>query len=254
MKPDIPEFWHLGSHKYPAYKIQLQTLFLLCVRKSFFILECGCGSDGGYLTKTKNITGVGLDISRANIEKSLKISKKFEKNNQSFVVGDMEKMPFREDVFDLIISQDVFEHIKDKEKAVSEIAFSLKEKGKILLSTTNAFNPSMFIDEILPKNISETIIRLLGGPQYYERSRRLNPWNLNKILASHGIRLKKLLLTGIPPFGAPWLYVDYPNLQLPMIFYPWILFDCLTNIRSFQKFKEVMIVVAEKETVLQTCK
>ena len=249
MKRDIPEFWHLGSYKYPLYLFQLQTLFLSCIRKSFFILECGCGSEGGYLTKTRNIRGVGLDISRANIEKSIKISKKFSKNNQSFVVGNMEKMPFREDVFDVVICQDVLEHIRDKESAISEIAFSLKEKGKILLSTTNAFNPAMFIDEILPKIISETIIRLLGGIQYYERNRRLNPWNLNKILASHGIILKKLVLTGIPPFGKPWLYVNSKT-QPPMIFYPWILFDSLTNIHYFQKFKEVMIVVAEKETVL----
>jgi 2-polyprenyl-3-methyl-5-hydroxy-6-metoxy-1,4-benzoquinol methylase len=246
MKSDIPEFWHLGSYKYPFYQSQLQILLRSYVQKSFIILDAGCGPNGGYLTETPvNIQGIGLDISRTNIKNSIKMSKKLGRMNLSFVVGDIEKMPFHEDTFDVIICQDVIEHVKDKENAISEIAFSLKRGAKILVSTTNAFNPSMFIDDILPKNVSEKIILVLGGSHQYEREGRLNPWNLNKILIKHGIRVKKLLMTGYPPIGKPWIY-HYSQTKPPMIFHLWIFFNKLTDIHFFENFKEVMIAVAER--------
>ena len=241
-----PEFWHLGSYEYPFYRSQFQSLFLSYTRKFFLILDAGCGPDGGYFTTVlKNIQGVGLDISRMNIEKSIKISKKNGNNALSFVVGDIENMPFREDTFDLAICQDVLEHIKDKEKAISDIAFSLKKGGKTLISTTNAFNPAMFIDDILPKIVSEHIIRFFGGPQYYERNRRLNPWSLIKLLVNHRMIVRRLLLTGIPPIGQPWIY-QYSNTKLPVIFYLWIVFNKLTDFPFFENLKEIMLVAAEK--------
>jgi SAM-dependent methyltransferase len=246
MKSDIPEFWHLGSYKYPFYLSQLQILLRSYIQKSFLILDAGCGPNGGYLTKTPiNIQGIGLDISRTNIKNSIKTSKKIGRNKPLFVVGDIAKMPFHEDTFDVIICQDVLEHVKYKENAISEIAFSLKRGGKILISTTNTFNPSMFIDDILPKSVSERIIRVLGGDHHYERQRRLNPWNLRKKLIKHGIRVKKLLMTGYPPIGKPWIY-QYSQIKPPKIFHLWIFFNELTDIHFFENFKEVMIVVAEK--------
>jgi 2-polyprenyl-3-methyl-5-hydroxy-6-metoxy-1,4-benzoquinol methylase len=81
----------------------------------------------------------------------------------SFVVGDIEKMPFQQGVFDVIICQSVLEHVKGKEKAIGEIAFSLKRGGKILTSTTNAFSPAYFIDDILPKLLLKTFFVLCVG-------------------------------------------------------------------------------------------
>ena len=252
---DLPEFWqrlpsdfwqHLGSYKYLNYKSQLQILLLSCVRKSFLVLDAGCGSNAGYPIKIPvDAQGIGMDISRANIEKSIKISKENRNNQLSFVVGDIEKMPFRENIFDVIISQDVLEHVKDKENAIFGIAFSLKRGGKIIASTTNAFNPAMFVDNHLPKKVSGTIVRLLKGDEWYEREGRLNPWSLHKILVKHGIIVKKLLLFGHPPFGQPWIY-QYSNAKPPRIFLLWILFNKLTDFHFFKKFKEIMVFVGEK--------
>jgi SAM-dependent methyltransferase len=245
-KSDILEFWHLGSYKYPFYKSQLQILLRSYIQKSFLILDAGCGSNGEYLTKASIDTqGIGLDISRTEIENSIRKSRKITKNRPSFVVGDVEKMPFHEDTFDAIICQDVLEHVKNKEIAISEIASSLKRGGRIFISTTNAFNPSMFIDGMLPENVSEKIIHVLGGPHHYERKHRLNPWSLNGMLIRHGIRLKKLLLTGFPPIGKPWIY-QYSQTKPPKVFHLWIFFNKLTDIHFFANFKEIMIVAAEK--------
>jgi len=248
MNSEIPEFWHLGSYKYPFYQSQLKILAKSHIKKSFLILDAGCGPDGGYLTDIPlDAQGVGLDVSRRNIENSIKITKENGKNKPSFIIGDIEKMPFPNDAFDVIICQDVLEHVKGKENAISEIIFSLKRGGKMLISTTNGLNPEMFVDDILPKNVSNGIISALGidCSSFYKRQGRLNPWNTRKILVRHGIRVKKILMTGFPTIGRPWMYA-YSQIKPPIIFHLWIFFNKLTDIRFFENFKENIIVVAEK--------
>lgn len=49
-------------------------------------------------------------------------------------VVDITDIPFRENTFDYIISNHIIEHIKDEEKAVSEIKRVLKPNGKWILS------------------------------------------------------------------------------------------------------------------------
>jgi len=241
------DYWYLGSYKYPFYQSQLRILFRSHIKNSLLILEAGCGPDGGYLAETpENIQGVGLDISRKNIENSIKMAKAIGKNKPLFVIGDIRKMPFHEDAFDVIICQDVLEHVKGKQAGIRELAFSLKRGGKILISTTNSFSPEMFIDDILPTNVSNGIIRAFGGDSsYYERQGRLNPWNIRKKLNESGMRVNKILMTGFPSVGKPW--VDrYLQVKPSIIFHLWIFFDKLTDIYFFENFKENIIVVAEK--------
>lgn len=99
----------------------------------------------------------------------------------------------------------VLEHVRNK-NAVSQMAFSLKRGGKILVSISNAFSPAMSIDDVLPEHLSETLIHILGGPHYYERHSRLNPWSLKRRLIENGLRPKKLLIVGDPSIGKPWMY------------------------------------------------
>lgn len=112
-----PEFWRLGSYQYPFYRSRLHSLFELYVRKSCLVLDAGCGDKGGFIVTTSTyVQGVGLDINRKNIKKSAKRSKDLQLHNVSFLVGDLEKMPFHKDVFDVIVCCDVLEHVKDSEK------------------------------------------------------------------------------------------------------------------------------------------
>lgn len=241
-----PDFWHLGSYKYPYYYTKFQKLFEFYVRKSCLVLDAGCGHKGGcILTTSTNAYGVGLDIDRKNIKESVKKSKDLQLHNLAFLVGDIEELPFRKNQFDVIVSRDVLEHLKDSEKATRELAFSLKKGGKLLICTSNAFNPSSIIDGVLPKSVSEAVIRMLGGPHYYERTHYLNPWKLMEKLKKYGLAVKKLSMIGHPPFGRPSIY-HYSKIKPPKIYYFWILFDKVTNAGFLKKFKEVILIVAEK--------
>lgn len=247
MPNDYPELWNLGSYKYPLYRSKLYSLFQHSIRKSSTVLDAGCGDKGGYLiTIPENVEAFGLDADSKNVKKSMETARTLQLHKLSFVVGDLENIPFRRNAFDVIICCDVLEHVKNSEKAIKELAFSLKTGGVLLACTTNAFNPAMLVDRILPKKISATIIRRFGA-HHYERTRRLDPWNFAEKLNKHGLKLEKLLMFGYPPFGRPWIY-HYSEVKPPMIFHFWILFDKLTNGNFLEKFKEEMLAVAKLAT------
>lgn len=98
----------------------------------------------------------------------------------------------------------------------------------------------MFIDEILLKRVSYEINRRFGA-FHYERTCRFNPWNFVEKLDRYGLKVEKLLMSGYPPFGRPWIY-HYSKIKPHKIFYFWIVFDKLTNFGFLRKFKENILV------------
>lgn len=103
------------------------------------ILDAGCGI-GKFTYKISEISSgqvIGLDFSKESIE----IARKKFKNrkNTSFVVGDIFRLPFPSDFFDLVVSTQVIEHLPKGSwsKALEEIKRVLKPKGKIILTVFN---------------------------------------------------------------------------------------------------------------------
>lgn len=65
-----------------------------------------------------------------------------ERVNDTFVVGDMFKMPFENDIFDVTFNSGVLEHYSHKEivKAVKEMARITKPSGKIVVGIPNHYS------------------------------------------------------------------------------------------------------------------
>lgn len=95
------------------------------------ILDIGCGSGRHsiYLAK-KGFKVVGIDISEEAIMSVRRLANK-EKANAEFLVGRMEKLPFKDEEFDGLISLRVLNHgrRKDVEMAINEIFRVLKKGG-----------------------------------------------------------------------------------------------------------------------------
>lgn len=100
------------------------------VKEDSLVLDVGCGT--GFRTsklkrKTKRITG--LDIKNY-------VKEKF-KSDFKLILGDGEKMPFKDKHFDFVTCWDVIEHIKKDDLFLKEIFRILKPGGLLLLSTPN---------------------------------------------------------------------------------------------------------------------
>ncbi len=99
------------------------------------ILEVGCG--GGHIGRYCQEHGghyVGIDIAPVSIDKAREVVR------APILRADGQGLPFRKDVFDLIICLDTFEHFEDQGAAALEFRRVLKGGGVLLLSVPNYSN------------------------------------------------------------------------------------------------------------------
>jgi SAM-dependent methyltransferase len=100
-------------------------------RSKGVIFEDGCGL-GSYMQRlqtTENYT-VGLDV---EFERTLEAHQK----NDRILCGVGEYLPFPAQSFDLILSNEVIEHVQSDKMAVSEMVRTLKPGGRIVLFCPN---------------------------------------------------------------------------------------------------------------------
>ncbi len=94
-------------------------------------LDAGCGYGLHSLELQKRDFKVySIDIDKQRIEFLKK-----ETNGLNLSVGNLTKLPFPKESFDIIICSDVIEHIKGDKKAFSELARVLKKGGMLCLTT-----------------------------------------------------------------------------------------------------------------------
>lgn len=95
--------------------------------RNSMILDAGCGT-GGLTEKLYRYTKtVGIDISMFAL--SLKKNK-----NAKYINGSVNKLPFIENIFDIVISVSVLYHqLVNEKKAVSEMKRILKENGIMVI-------------------------------------------------------------------------------------------------------------------------
>jgi ubiquinone/menaquinone biosynthesis C-methylase UbiE len=98
------------------------------------VLDVGCGSGGllAYLAKHNTITPIGVDLFSGTLPYCL------QRGINGVSVADATTLPFQADLFDLVIAQDVVEHIEDDQRAISEI-YRVCTPGGLALILVPAF-------------------------------------------------------------------------------------------------------------------
>ena len=99
------------------------------------ILDVGCGNCRNLLPFSK-FDCYGVDFSENMIKEAEKfVSKKNMK--VTLKVGDVTKIPFKDESFDYVISFSMLHHLKNHERGVKEISRILKIGGKAYISIWN---------------------------------------------------------------------------------------------------------------------
>jgi ubiquinone/menaquinone biosynthesis C-methylase UbiE len=99
------------------------------------ILDLGSGEGGSSASLASDNKVVSFDINKMRLLRQNQHSKDFLK-----ILGDASSLPFKDKLFDLIIMQDVIEHLPSAEKTFTEVKRILKTGGLIYLSTPNKFS------------------------------------------------------------------------------------------------------------------
>ncbi|MFZ2322334.1 MAG: class I SAM-dependent methyltransferase [Ignavibacteriaceae bacterium] len=103
--------------------------------ENLFVLDLGSGEGGTTKVFSENNFVTSFDLSLVRLKRQ---SENF--NCLLNVNGDALNLPFANKSFDLIIVQDVIEHLTNTQKFYSELKRVLKNKGIIFLSTPNKFS------------------------------------------------------------------------------------------------------------------
>ncbi len=98
------------------------------------VLSVGCGP-GVILRSVVNldssIRATGIDISRERLQQARERNR--DNSHVQFVRGDAQAMEFQSNSFDLVYCRMLLQYLKEKEKAVSEMARVCKPGGTVLL-------------------------------------------------------------------------------------------------------------------------
>ncbi len=92
------------------------------------ILDAGCGTGSNIIFFNQFGRTYGIDISS--------VATKFCRTRgiKNVVTGDVSKLPYKSNFFDIVSCMDVLEHIENEEKAIKEIFRVLKPGGALILT------------------------------------------------------------------------------------------------------------------------
>jgi len=127
------------------------------------ILDLGCGR-GNETIEAAKLAGpegmaIGLDITDAMIIQAIATATNEKIKNVAFTQGDIENLPFSNNIFDGVISNCVINHAEDKRRVYREIRRVLKFGGRFVVS--DAITKYPLPDKV--KNDPETWAQCFGG-------------------------------------------------------------------------------------------
>ncbi len=127
--------------------------FLKNKRKKFkMVLDCGCGYGRSInLLKNKSEIILGVDISKRAIKKASKYIGNKKQKKIIFINADIEKLPFKDESFDLIISIESLPYTNSPQRYVKEIKRVLDRKGILIISIENKYG-GILSDQYISKN------------------------------------------------------------------------------------------------------
>jgi ubiquinone/menaquinone biosynthesis C-methylase UbiE len=166
------------------------------------VLEIGCGT-GGFLvaTKDKFKHAMGIDIALRFLVFSKKRINELGLKAR-LICGCAEYLPFEDGSFDLVVAEDVLEHVRDQEATLRECHRVINKKGILFLATPNRFSiapePHVGVWGVgfLPRKWMNKYVKLIKGIPY-EHYKVLSFFELKMLLRKCSFQNHKILLPSI---------------------------------------------------------
>jgi len=116
----------------PAAWVQKYLAHRVCPGAEVLSVGCGPGVILRAVTDLdSSIRATGIDVSEDRLEQAREKNRK--NSRVKFVCGDAQSMEFQSDSFDLVYCRMLLQYLKEKERAVSEMARVCKPGGTVLL-------------------------------------------------------------------------------------------------------------------------
>jgi len=201
--------------------------------KDTHILDVGCGHSTLLMDiyqKTPHTYGIDPDLNAVNRNTYIKNVEK------SFV----EKMPFKDNFFDIVVCAWVLEHLIDPIAAFKEIHRVLKPGGKVVFLTPNAWNYNVWIIRLVPERFHDFFTKKLYGRMdndTFPKQYRVNsPKRVEAVLSDTNFKKEKLIVNGDPS------YISFDDITFLFA----ILIEKILNLKLLKKAKVHLIGVYKK--------
>lgn len=180
MKMKSNQLEDIISKRFTRHSIILRKL-LGCTSPGNLVLEVGCGSahDSSHLS-LDNRHLVSLDLSKHAIDAAKKIRSHLNGKNQ-IVRGDVQNLPFKDQIFDLVFSSGLMHTFQDKGlgKAMNEQKRVLRKEGFLLIDVEYTFSVFQIIKLLL----------LLLGRFYWGRTKSYSRRGLKNLFENYGFKM-----------------------------------------------------------------
>jgi len=114
------------------------------------------------------------------------------------VVSEVERLPFRAESLTLVTCNMVVEHLERPLAAFAEFARVLKQGGRVVVHTPNAYSPFALISRFIPRSLKAELVRKLDGRSeedlFPTRYRANTASRLRRLMAQVGLREERCRL------------------------------------------------------------
>ncbi|HEV2888994.1 MAG TPA: methyltransferase domain-containing protein [Frankiaceae bacterium] len=169
------EWWRPGGAFEPLHWLARSRAALI-PEGTGLLVDVACG--GGLMAPhVRGYRHVGVDIG----EQATRLSRQ---HGIEAVRGDVLRLPLRDAVADVVVAGEVFEHVRDLDTMVAEIARVLKPGGTLVCDTLAATRVSKFVMVTLAERLP-FVPEGIHDPDLF-----VDPRRLQRICGEHGIALR----------------------------------------------------------------
>jgi ubiquinone/menaquinone biosynthesis C-methylase UbiE len=174
------------------------------------VLDIGCGpAIIGTVLNARPIEYYGVDVSKEMIQDC--IGRYGHDRRFRFAVGRIEKLPFPDSYFDIVLCLGILEYVLEFHVAINEIARVVKPKGIVIATMLNGMSPYRMWRRFVYSKIMNGIgrlKRLRNGISNGQRTRRAalilhREKDFRHLLASEGLEVKDIVYYDFNLFLAP---------------------------------------------------
>jgi len=193
--------WYIDARN-PLRRLQRKLLLGNCNGKRILDIGGGTGRSGNaliqngfevtVLDKNENIMRFGQEIHTPLV----------------FVKGDAYRLPFKTEIFDEVILEEIIEHFEDQGKAIEEVHRVLRPGGRVILSTPNKyqFRFYIFLLRLVTLRFNELVKHVKS------HTNELNSDQLERLF----IKFRERNVWGINPF-CQFLANKFPKLGIGLL-------------------------------------
>lgn len=199
------------------------------------VLDAGCGR---YMTFCKEMTGVAGRVVGIDLETTL------ETDNRTApfgIRGDLDRLPFPDATFDLIISRSVVEHLLNPQLVFNEFGRVLRPGGKVVLITPNKYDYVSIIAALTPYSWHRAICsRVFNVPEddVFPTAYRANTaGTMEKLFSRAGFVRRELDMINHYP-----AYLMFS----PFLFRLGVLYERITSLSMFRALRGSILAVFQK--------